>query len=119
MNSSSWWTKKLGNDSVPSRPLPPMPPMRPTAHQQPAPKYQPQQDIHVTDDNAYDAAMQWRGGEAMRTETQRCPNCASDLYFSRTNTGGQPSQSGMATPAPRCYACGYTQGRSLQGMPPA
>lgn len=85
----------------------------------PQPTAQSAPNIAVTQDNIGEVAMLWQGGEATRRETGRCPQCGSDLYFSRTNTGGIASSAGMSTPAPRCYECGYTEGRQMQGLPPA
>ena len=115
MSTSSWWSKKLGTE--PQRPLyTPQP-----QYQQPSPQYpqqqQQQQQPQVTADNLLDAAHAWRGGEATRKETRNCPSCGSDLYFSRTNGGGVPTERGMVTPDPRCYSCGYTEGHQMQGMP--
>lgn len=110
--TSSWWAKKLGNDQpAPSRsPVPPSSPAPvPRVAPAPRPVQQQVQNIHVTDQNFAEAATQWRGGEAARTENRNCPNCSSDLYFSRSNTGSQV--------AGRCYACGYTDGRPMQGVP--
>lgn len=84
------------------------------------PAYQPapqQKNVQVTGENVAEVAMTWQGGEGTRRETSNCPNCGSNLYFSRSNTGTTVSISGMATPAPRCYSCGYTDGRQMQGLP--
>jgi hypothetical protein len=86
-------------------------------YQPPAQPQQRQQDIQVTIENTFDAAMQWRGGEAARTESSNCPMCGSDLFFSRANSAAVVSQTGMAKVPPRCYSCGYTEGREMQGLP--
>lgn len=110
--SNTWWTRKLAGDqpSAPPSTLPPTSP-KPPARVAPAPRpaQQNMPDVHVTDQNFAEAATLWQGGEAARTETQNCPNCGSNLYFSRSNAG--------TAAAPRCYACGYTQGRPMQGIP--
>lgn len=109
MSSSSWWANKMGQQApaadrppVSPRPAPALPPY-------PQPTVQSAPNIAVTQDNIQEAAMLWQGGEASRTETRLCPNCGSDHYFSRANSGRQ-------VPA-RCYDCGYTDGRPMQGMP--
>lgn len=109
--TSSWWAKKLGTEqSAPPSPYPrtaPVPPPyvppRPTPTQQSAP------NVAVTNENIAEVAGLWQGGQATKTEVQNCPNCGSNLFFSRSNAG--------SAVAPRCYACGYTQGRPMQGMP--
>lgn len=119
--SASWWEKKLGNPQ-PTRqpshpPAAPAPP--PRLNPIPQPARQQSQQVHLTQDNFVDAAQTWQGGEAAIKETQNCPNCGSSLYFSRSNSGGMVSQSGMVTAAPRCYECGFMPGRQMQGVPPA
>jgi hypothetical protein len=119
VNSASWWASKLGSQQkAPSLPpvSPPPPPRLPPAYQ-PTPQTAP--SLQVTSDNLAEATTLWQGGEASRTETQRCPQCGSDHYFSRSNSGATVTTSGMAAPAPRCYDCGYTAGRPMQGLPPA
>lgn len=110
--SSSWWSKKLGTPTPThtQTPLPPVtPPAPPRIPSMPTPTPQSAPNIAVTSDNFQEVATLWQGGEATRTETQRCPNCGGDHYFSRSNTG-------QTVPA-RCYDCGYTHGRPMQGMP--
>lgn len=108
--TSSWWAKKLGTEQPPATSYPrtaPVPPPyvppRPTPTQQTAP------NVAVTNENIAEVAGLWQGGQATKTEVQNCPNCGSNLFFSRSNSG-----SGVA---PHCYECGYTQGRPMQGMP--
>lgn len=115
---SGWWDKKL--NAAPRHDLPPAnrPPDRvlpamPPAQQRVTP------NIAVTADNFAEASTHWQGGDATRTEYGSCPNCASDLYFSRSNAGTIYNQAGAAAPAPRCYACGFSPGREMQGVPPA
>lgn len=119
---STWWERKLSPQPNQQRPAPTNYP--PTPAPAPAPSRvaplpqsnQPQ----VTPENFAEASTQWAGGEATARETSNCPNCGSSLFFSRDNAGGLRSQSGMSVaPAARCYECGYTDGRDLQGAPPA
>lgn len=109
--SNSWWSKKLNAPEPTQQPtLPPVAPPAPARiPAMPTPTPQSAPNIAVTQENFQEAATLWQGGEATRTETQRCPNCGSDHYFSRSNYG-------QTVPA-RCYDCGYTQGRPMQGMP--
>ena len=115
---SDWWSRKLNTTPrqdpppatrPPDRVLPAMPP--------PAQRVTPQ--MTVTGENFAEASTHWQGGDAARTEHGMCPNCGSDLYVSRANAGTLISQNGQAAPAPRCYACGFTPGREMQGVPPA
>lgn len=113
---SDWWTRKLsGNPSSPPPANRPPDRVLPRLPEQ-TPKNAPQ--IQVNADNFAEASTHWTGGEATRTETGNCPNCGSDLYFSRSNGGAVYSERGQAAPAPRCYACGFTPGREMQGVPP-
>lgn len=115
MSDSDWWARKLGQaqQRTPLVPTPRYPQYQQQAPQQPqAPQYQqPQQQMRVTPENLYDAAMQWQGGEAHRREVQPCPQCGGGHYFSRTNG---PSRG--PAPAPMCYDCGYN-GMFTQGDP--
>lgn len=113
MSSDSWWTRKLVGDAPPVRtstppaspPAPVRIPPRPPVTQRSAP------NVQVTGENFAEASTLWQGGDGVRTEVQSCPNCGSDLYFSRSNSGSRV--------APRCYACGFTDGRPMQGVPSA
>lgn len=109
--SSSWWASKLGAN-VPDRPRSPELPATPSPS---APSSS--HSVSVTPENAFDAAMTWTGGEATRNSSGPCPQCGSDLYFSRSNSNSVVTQQGMAKVPPRCYSCGYTEGRPMQGMP--
>lgn len=113
---STWWERKL---NAPAHTPPPAsrPPDRnlPRLPEQ-TPRNAP--NIQVNADNFAEASTHWSGGEGTRTETGICPNCGSDLYFSRSNAGAVYSERGTAAPAPRCYACGFTPGREMQGVPP-
>jgi hypothetical protein len=115
--SNGWWERKLGQ---PRREIPPA--TQPVDRSLPrlpeqTPKNVP--NITVTNDNFAEVSTQWSGGEATRREQMPCPNCGSELFFSRTNAGTVMSAGGMSSPAPRCYACGYSPGREMQGVPPA
>lgn len=85
----------------------------------PPPQQRTTPNVTVTADNFAEASTHWQGGDATRQESQNCPNCGSNLFFTRANAGTLYSQNGMAAPAPRCYACGFTPGREMQGVPPA
>jgi hypothetical protein len=76
----------------------------------PAPvQYQPQEQISVMDAlrqkliTPIQAASMWRGGKGVRTETERCPECGSDHYFTRKKVAGVNGH----PPAPYCHGCGY------------
>ena len=124
MSNAEWYARRLGkNRPPPPRATPPTGPAPPvrippassyTGEQQPA--------VEVTAENLAEVAALWKGGQGTKTENQKCPNCSSDLYFSRSNGTGEGggsgakvyTQNGMATVAPRCYACGYTPAMPLQ-----
>lgn len=118
--SSDWYARKLAQAAPPQQPqqqsypgtaLPPpyVPPVPPSSTPQ------------VTKENIADVAGLWKGGQATKTETQRCPNCGGDHFFSMSNgvsAGGAGARlatsRGMATTAPRCFDCGYTTAFGLQ-----
>jgi hypothetical protein len=64
----------------------------------------------VTTDNIYEAAAFWKGGPAATTDTELCPGCGGNQYFSRRVTKHGPE------PAPHCYNCGYNDGMFQQGL---
>jgi hypothetical protein len=117
---SDWWSKKLtGQQPTPQRTYqtpPTSPPVRIPYTQQPqAPVQQQQQDQNVLDPSRSptdqitmgEALRLWKGGEAHRRDGNvTCPDCGSIYVFSRTGRGSGTSVNG-ATPAPRCYACGW------------
>lgn len=126
--SNDWWSRKISGDTAVTAPPASTPPVSPplrTAIRIPQPT-QPvvanptvpvQPQGRVLDPNRGeneqigmgDAIRLWKGGEAARRETQPCPECGSGLMFSRSK--------GMingASPAPRCYECGWN-GRYSQG----
>lgn len=113
VNSSSWWASKLGGQPAAQQPT--LPPVSPPAPARLSPVPQPTEqsapNVAVTGENFSELATLWQGGEATRTETARCPQCGGDHFFSRSNTGSRV--------AARCYDCGYTEGRQMQGLPPA
>jgi hypothetical protein len=106
---SDWWAKRLN--------VQPQPDQATTNYQPPQqqrPIYQPQQPQAPT--TIMEGVAAWQGGEG-KAEVGNCPQCGSDLYFSRRNAGSTYGPGGMATTAPRCFACGFTQGRMAQGQP--
>jgi predicted RNA-binding Zn-ribbon protein involved in translation (DUF1610 family) len=62
----------------------------------------PRPGLPVTLENLYEMAGHWHGGKAHQVDTQPCPNCGSNQFFSRSQgiRRGPP-------PAPHCYNCGY------------
>lgn len=123
---SDWWSRRLSDNSPPpqSSTPPVTPPMRTAIRipQQnavvanPTVQVQPQERVLDPSRNPQDqitmgeALRLWKGGEAARRETNSCPECGSNLVFSRakgTTVNG-------ASPAPRCYECGWN-GRYSQG----
>lgn len=114
---SDWWSRKLGGQPHVPPPAEPRPPARVAPMPPQTPKNAPH--IQVTAENFAEASTMWSGGDASRTEHGNCPNCGSALYFSRANGGTLYSERGQATPAPRCYECGFSPGREMQGVPPA
>lgn len=108
---SDWWARRLGNPQ--QQPPPPAIYQTPTApvYTQAPQAPQVQQEIRVTPENLFDAAMMWQGGQAARTEIYPCPQCGGGHYFSRSNG---PSRG--PAPAPMCYDCGYN-GMFVQGDP--
>ena len=122
MSSSDWWARKLGGQpSAPAAPTSaPNYPSGPAAPPY-VPPVPPSSTPQVTKDNIAEVAGMWKGGQATKTETQRCPNCGGDHFFSMSNgvsAGGAGArlmtQNGMATTAPRCFDCGYTTAFGLQ-----
>jgi hypothetical protein len=121
---SDWWSKKLtGQQPSPQRPYstpPTTPPIRIPAPVQaphaPTPAYPQQngrQDVldpsrAPTEQITMGEALRlWQGGEAMRKEGDlTCPDCGSIYVFSRTGKGHSTTVNG-ASPAPRCYECGW------------
>lgn len=65
----------------------------------------PQEDEGLTLHNFVHKMGQWRGGQAHRTDKQPCPECGSDLFFSRGNANSR-----NGAPAPHCFSCGYSGG---------
>lgn len=65
----------------------------------------------VTIDNLYGAMSHWHGGQAHKFDSQPCPECGGNQYYSRSSgvRRGPP-------PAPHCYNCGYN-GMFDQGEP--
>lgn len=121
-DSTGWYARHLGGQQAP----PPPPPQQAPPQQlfQPQPQYpqhqtnegygqqtpyppqQYQQPVVPQINNVHDVVANmgnWQGGEATRTETQRCPKCGGNHFFSRSQGAhrGPP-------PAPSCFDCGYT-----------
>jgi hypothetical protein len=124
-DSSSWWAKKLAARQDPApQPRAGLPVNMLPGYQQPPPQQplyaQPQQQpfdpsqIRVTTENLFQAAAHWKGGQAHRIDTQPCPQCGGNQYFSRAS-----GLSRMPPPAPHCYNCGYNGGLFDQGTPEA
>lgn len=118
---NDWWSKKLtGQQPTPQRtyqtpPVSPPMTMPMQAPQQQAPVHQQsgRQDLldpsrAPTDNITMGEALRlWQGGEAMRKEgNMTCPDCGSIYVFSRTGRGHNTMVNG-ASPAPRCYECGW------------
>lgn len=117
---SDWWSKKLsGQRPTPSRPVttpPTTPPIRIPQPQQesvspPPPQQQggkqladPSQPANA-EVSFSQALRNWSGGEASRNNLT-CPDCGSIYVFTRTGRGTGTMVNG-ATPAPRCYECGW------------
>jgi hypothetical protein len=120
---TDWWSKKLtGQQPTPQRTYttpPTSPPLRipmQAPQQQPSPLQQAQQgNQNLLDPNRAptdqltmgEALRLWKGGEATRKEgNMTCPDCGSIYVFSRTGKGSNSMING-ASPAPRCYECGW------------
>jgi hypothetical protein len=60
------------------------------------------EQLDKTPENVLMLMNHWTGGEGTKTETNKCPSCGGNHYFSRS----QGTMRGPA-PAPMCYTCGY------------
>ena len=110
----NWFQKRLQEEQGGPLPAPqPVVHSYPQAYQQgngPVPSQQqaPQQQtsdvdqLEHTPENIKMLMNYWTGGEGTKTETNRCPACGGNHYFSRS----QGTMRGPA-PAPMCYSCGY------------
>ena len=115
---SDWWARRMAPEDAPRTGYPQTAPTpRPALPPLPVRAPETSPDIQVTASNLHQTATMWAGGEGTQTETQSCPQCRSDLYFSRANTAAVMTTRGSVSPSPRCYSCGYTQARPNQGMP--
>jgi hypothetical protein len=132
---TDWWSKKLaGENPTPQRSLttpPTSPPLRiPTSTPMQSPQQQQQnvvqqggrQELLDPSRGANEqidmstAIRMWQGGEATRKEgNMTCPDCGSIYVFSRTGRGHNTMING-ASPAPRCYECGWN-GMYDQALP--
>jgi hypothetical protein len=125
-DSTGWYARHLGGKLPPPQPQAYQPPPQnyPPAQPQGYPQHQnyegytqqtpypsPQQPQINNIHDVVSAMGQWQGGEAARTETQRCPQCGGNHFFSRA----QGARRGPP-PAPSCFDCGYT-GLFEQGDP--
>lgn len=131
MSDTDWWARKLSGQTRPSTVQVPAPAQQgfgaprlpPTTapgtvriqeEQGPAPDFI-EDDAGNKVPNIY---KPWSGnikdGWAGDAHKDLCPNCGSNEYFSRSSTQyaktGITTRNGMATPAPHCWACGFTGG---------
>jgi hypothetical protein len=117
---SDWWSKKLvGQQPTPQRTYqtPPSSPSVRIPHVQQPQTQETQQQVkqNVLDPTRGpteqltmgEALRLWKGGEAHRKEgNMTCPDCGSIYIFTRTGRGAGTTVNG-ASPAPRCYECGW------------
>lgn len=123
--SSDWFARKLAG----GRPVPAATPQQyapPSYPQGPAappyiPPTAPTTNPQVTKENIHEVAGLWKGGKGTKTETQPCPNCGGNAYFSMTNGVSQggagariATERGMAATSPRCFECGFNSVFGLQ-----
>lgn len=109
---SDWWSKKLSGEkpSVPRHNLPPVqaPINFPQTPRQ-APAHVQNPNVSVDPDYKPESLSEalrmgvTKGGEATRKEHMTCPECGSPYVFSRS----KGNMVGGASPAPRCYECGW------------
>jgi len=111
---SDWWSKKLAGER-PTTPKPALPPTEvpirfPQSQQAPHPASgrTSRSDNSPPPENFTEALQRGltNGGEAARKEDRSCPDCGSSYVFTRTGKGQGTSVNG-ASPAPRCYECGW------------
>jgi hypothetical protein len=115
---SDWWSRKLsGQPAAPQRSFttPPtnMPLRVPNMPEQNQPVQQAQGSPSVIDPSKApnenvdmgSAIRLWKGGEASK-QGMTCPDCGSIYVYSRTARGANTRING-ASPAPRCYECGW------------
>ena len=125
MSSKDWYARKLGVQPPQAPPA-----VHPSQTQTPQQQQQAQQstgESALAQGDVVGAAFQWQGGEGTRTEVQKCPQCNSSNYFSRTNrpaagvnVGGGASgqlvtENGRVSVAARCFDCNYNGLYDLQG----
>lgn len=123
MSNADWYARRLGQPAPPQRSA--TPPASPPAPYRvpPVPQHSREQqpEVKVTTENLAEAASLWHGGQGT-ADASGCPNCNSPLFFSRSNgtseAGGSGArlvtQNGIATVAPRCFACGYSPATPMQ-----
>ena len=107
---SNWWSSKLSGEKPEPKPSYLMPTKQ---NNLPATQQAPQQrvldpQVAPTEQIGMGAAIRlWQGGEAARKEGNMiCPECGSRNVFSRTGKGHNSMING-ASPAPRCFECGW------------
>ena len=117
-DSSGWYARNVGSrvaqHTQQQQQAPPPPPQQQQQYVQPQQQYSPPPQQPALN-NVHDVVAgmaQWQGGEATRTETQRCPKCGGNHFFSRS----QGTHRGPP-PAPSCFDCGYSGGLFEQGDP--
>ncbi len=114
--SSDWWASKLRSDQPTQRaqqPTYPASSSRPlinTNAQRMAHDEQPARPTY-TDGKipVMDAIKQWKGTKAAQA-IDSCPSCGGPHVFA-IREGGING----ASPAPRCYECGWNGGKFIQG----
>lgn len=108
---SDWWSKKLaGEKPTPARPsTPPVEvpirfPQATTQAQQPMQPQAQQPQQEASSLSEYLRMGITKGGEAQRRDgNMTCPECGSSYVFSRAKGNTKNG----ASPAPRCYECGW------------
>lgn len=131
---TDWWSKKLaGETPTPQRTYTTPPTTPPLSMPMQTPMQAPQQQQNVVQQGGRQELLDpsrganeqidmstairlWQGGEATRKEgNMTCPDCGSIYVFSRTGRGHNTMING-ASPAPRCYECGWN-GMYDQALP--
>ena len=120
-DSSGWYARNVGSrvaqhtqQQQQQQAPPPQQQQQQQQYVQPQQQYAPPPPQPALN-NVHDVVAgmaQWQGGEATRTETQRCPKCGGNHFFSRA----QGTHRGPP-PAPSCFDCGYSGGLFEQGDP--
>lgn len=128
---SNWWGNKLGapaprQDYAPQQQRSPQDYLAQQQQQQQAAPQQPQQyeppdpgDPHGHQKGMWNWQGNPRGGLGETISTGNCPNCNSNKYFSRRDTGGVTTSNGVVYPSPECFECGYPRIQGSLGTPAA